>query len=180
MSSSRIIRKQQCAASPHNESFTPEERACWHIQRISKLVNQLQAVRQALKRVTNTANTQLAKIRTQAQALSHQQVVAERRNRDLEALRLRASMDGVIPTINPASIIHQPQCESKACTPCHCWCGYGICDSCGQMKPRVAMSIGMYGPLVGEDFQLGGLGMVCATCRGTEELSKSRGNTDAR
>lgn len=169
-SNNRQQRCTQCAASPTNECFTPEERACWHVRRISQLANQLNAVRQVVRRHTDTISMQLAKIRTQAQALSHQQNVAEQRNRDLEALRTRASVGGVIPVINPVFIIHRPNCEAKSCTTRHCWCGYSVCDSCGQLKPRVTMDIGLYGPLVGS--ATCGVGIVCATCRGVSEFTK--------
>lgn len=45
----RKNRRQACAAAPGgNETFTPKERECWHLRRISQLVN---AVQQRIREV---------------------------------------------------------------------------------------------------------------------------------
>lgn len=83
----RQNRLQRCAASPCNETFTPDERQCWHIGRISQLCNKLQ------KRTAN--NRYLGDhlvicnrtITNQRRTLDEMNQRAQNRNLEIAALR---------------------------------------------------------------------------------------------
>lgn len=86
MSNPRVpseVRKTQCAASPGDDSWTPEERACWHIKRINKLLAMLREKQRKYEHYYRLAATQRRTINGQRIALA---------NKDSEIVRLQSKL----------------------------------------------------------------------------------------
>ena len=80
------LRRQSCAASPNNETFTPKERECWHLKRISQLLNSIRKFRSDYNFCYAQLQFTQEKLNAQRITLARMNVQAEVRNKRIAEL----------------------------------------------------------------------------------------------